>query len=59
MTPREVETVYEALATTLDAIGADKRELYLAKLALLLSHDIGDAARACARIEEAARNMEA
>lgn len=58
MTPREVETVYAALATTLDTIDAARRELFLAKLALLLSYDLGDADRACLRIEEAARNIE-
>ncbi|SDE69083.1 hypothetical protein [Ruegeria marina] len=58
MTPGEVETVYEALALNLDAVGATRRELFLAKLALLLSYDLGDADRVCLRIEEAARNID-
>jgi len=58
MTPADVETVYEALAETLDAVGADKRELFLAKLALLLSHDLGDTARVLSRIGEAAQNLD-
>ncbi|MEZ5716379.1 MAG: hypothetical protein R3D85_15200 [Paracoccaceae bacterium] len=59
MTPREVETVYEALAETLDRVGPARRELFLAKLALLLSHDLADAPRVCSRIDEAALNLEA
>ncbi|CUH64318.1 hypothetical protein TG4357_01208 [Thalassovita gelatinovora] len=58
MTPVDVETVYEALAEQLDAVG-DKTDLFLAKLALLLAHDIGDAARVCTRIAEAAQNLDA
>ena len=59
MTPRDVEVVYEALARQLDAIGSEKRELFLAKLALLLAHDLGNAAHACTRIADAARNLDA
>ncbi|WP_319825963.1 hypothetical protein [Thalassovita sp.] len=58
MTPREVETVYEALALQLDAIDPKRRDLFLAKLVLLLSHDLGDAERVCLRITEAARNIQ-
>lgn len=58
MTPREVETVYEALAVKLDSVGAPKRELFLAKLALLLSHDLGSAERVCRLVDEAARNID-
>ncbi|MCB1348621.1 MAG: hypothetical protein R3D59_04565 [Paracoccaceae bacterium] len=58
MTPREVETIYEALATTLDAVEAPRRELFLAKLALLLAHDLGDPDRVCRRIDEATRNID-
>ncbi|WP_137699361.1 DUF2783 domain-containing protein [Marimonas lutisalis] len=58
MTPRDVETVYEALALKLDAVGDTQRELFLAKLALLLSHDLGDAERVCLRIDEAALNID-
>lgn len=59
MTPKDVETVYEALALRLDDVGAQKREIFLAKLALLLSYDIGDAEKVCQRIAEASRNIDA
>lgn len=59
MTPTDVETVYEALADRLDAVGPHRRELFLAKLALLLSHDLGDAEQVCLRIAEAAENLDA
>lgn len=58
MTPREVETVYEALAIQIDAIGPEKREMFLAKLALLMAHEIGDAPRVCRMIEDAAKNID-
>ncbi|MCB1381462.1 MAG: DUF2783 domain-containing protein [Notoacmeibacter sp.] len=58
MSPADVETVYEALAETLDAIGPDKRELFLAKLALLLASEIGDPARVTLCISEAAANLD-
>ncbi len=58
MTPADVETVYETLALQLDAVDAEKRELFLAKLALLLAHDVGDAAQACRRIHEAAEDLD-
>lgn len=59
MSPADVEAVYEALAEQLDAIDADRRELFLAKLALLLSHDLGDASRVRRLIAEAASDLEA
>ncbi len=58
MTPAEVETIYEALANRLGELGAEKRELYLAKLALLMAHELGDAPRALALISEAAENLD-
>lgn len=58
MTPQDVETVYEALAQTLDTLAEDKRPLFLAKLALLMAHDLGDAARATQRIAEAAADLD-
>ncbi|EAV44566.1 hypothetical protein SIAM614_06798 [Roseibium aggregatum IAM 12614] len=58
MTPADLETVYEALAEQLDAIGPDRRELYLAKLALLLVHEIADAGRARSLVADAASNLE-
>mgnify|MGYP001261386261 FL=1 len=58
MTPRDVEIVYEALARTLDNTAAEKRDLFLSKLALLLAHELADADRVCRLIEEAAQNLD-
>jgi len=54
-----LEIVYEALATTLDANEAEKRELLFAKLALPLTHDLGDAARVKEHIAAASANLDA
>lgn len=59
MTSAELETIYEALAERLDATEAARREIYLAKLVLLLAQDLGDAARVRSRIAEAALNLDA
>ena len=37
-----LETVYDQLATAIDAVGQDKSELFLVKLALLAAQQIGD-----------------
>lgn len=42
MTDRDIETVYEAIATQIDKVGPANTELYLAKLALLLANEIGN-----------------
>lgn len=59
MTPADLETVYEAMAEQLDAIDPGKRELFLAKLVLLLSNELADAERVRQRIAEAADNLNA
>lgn len=59
MKPADLETIYEDLATTLDATEAERRELFLAKLALLLAHDLGDAARVIEHIAAASANLDA
>ena len=59
MTAAEIETVYDAMASALDDIGEDRRNLFLAKLALLLSHDLGDVDLACRRISEAGQDLNA
>ena len=43
MTPTDVETVYDALAEQIDSVGSEKSELFLIKLALLISHELSDA----------------
>ena len=37
-----LETVYDQLASAIDAVGQDKSELLLVKLALLAAQQIGD-----------------
>lgn len=59
MTPTNVERVYEALAETIDEVGAEKSELYLSKLALLLAYEIGDAESVLGLIESAREHLEA
>ena len=39
-----LETVYDRLATAIEEAGADKRELFLVKLALLNANALGDPA---------------
>ena len=58
MTPTDIETVYDCLALKIDEVAPEKSELFLAKLALLLSHEIGDAARVIELIEAAERNLD-
>ena len=59
MTPLDLEKVYDALAQSLDAVGPEKSELFLAKLALLLANDIGDSGRVLTLIEAAKCHLEA
>jgi hypothetical protein len=39
-----LESAYESLATAIDSAGEQKEALFLAKLALLLAHELGDVA---------------
>lgn len=59
MTPIQVEHIYDALAQTLDTVGAEKSELFLAKLALLLGREVGDPDRVVTLISEASANLDA
>lgn len=52
MTQQELETIHEALAEAIDTVAEDRRELYLAKLALALAEALGDLPLALAVIEE-------
>lgn len=58
MNSRDVEIVYEVLARTLDKAAAEKRDLFLSKLVLLLAHELADANRVCRLIDEAAQNLD-
>lgn len=52
-----MEDVYAALAEGIDRHGPEASEMFLAKVALLLAEDSGDAARALHLIADAQRNM--
>ncbi len=58
MTPAQVETIYEALAARLDRVSGSQRDLYLAKLVLLLARDVENVDVVLRRLEEAAENLE-
>ena len=58
MTQAETEALYEALAQGIDAAGPARAQVFLAKAALLLARDLGDAARALALIAEAGRDLD-
>ncbi len=49
-----LESVYDALATAIDAVGEARSELFLVKLALLAAHHMGDE-QAFAQLITAAR----
>lgn len=52
-----LEIVYDHLAQAIDRTGADKRELFLVKLALLNAHALGDAERFQQQLEKALLNL--
>lgn len=59
MTPTDIETVYDALAAQIDSVGPEKSELFLIKLALLISHELSDANSVIQLIDYAKRNLDA
>jgi hypothetical protein len=44
LTFEELEAAYDLLARAIDTAGPDRQSLFLAKLALVLAHETGDAA---------------
>ena len=52
-----LENVYDQLATAIDAVGADKSELMLVKLALLCANRLGDAAQFTELLQAAQRDL--
>ncbi|MEZ5933015.1 MAG: hypothetical protein R3F54_13880 [Alphaproteobacteria bacterium] len=58
MNQAELEQVYEAIARQIDRAGEKRRELFLAKLVLLLAHRNGDAAEVQRCIEDAAQSLD-
>ena len=57
MTPAEFEHSYEALAVKIDQVGEENCQIYLAKLALLMAHQIGDVSIVAKCINEAAESL--
>ena len=53
----ELEEVYDAIADAVDEAPEDKRLLFLAKLALTLASQLGDAAKVSEAIAAAARDL--
>lgn len=53
MTPEELDTVYAAISAGAAAAGADDTAGFLARLALLLAHDVGRADQVVRRVTEA------
>ena len=51
----DIEDVFEALATTIDAVGPERTPLFLAKAALALAQALEDPERALAIIADSAR----
>ena len=52
-----LETVYDQLATAIDAVGAEKSELLLVKLALLVANELGNAGRFAEMLAAAQRDL--
>ena len=52
-----LETVYDQLATAIDAVGAEKSELLLVKLALLAANQLGDAGQFAEMLAVARRDL--
>lgn len=57
MTPAEFETVYETMAETIDAVGAEQREVFLAKLCLALAHELGDGGKVLELIADCRKDL--
>ena len=53
----DLEAVYEKLATAIDAAGAEKAPVYLAKLVLLLSDQIGDSQMVLRAIDDCLHDL--
>ena len=52
-----LETAYDQLATAIDAVGEEKSELFLVKLALLAAQQLGDEAVFSDLIERAQKDL--
>jgi hypothetical protein len=54
----DLEAAYEALAMAIDSAGAQREVLFLTRLALLLSHELGDIAAFRSAITTALEDLE-
>jgi hypothetical protein len=52
-----LETIYERLAVAIDAAGPDKSQVFLAKLALMLSREIEDPKTVMAAIDACLKDL--
>ena len=59
MSRATLETFYEALAAAIDNVGPERETVFLAKLSLLLAHELADPDRAISCIAEAGRDRRA
>jgi hypothetical protein len=48
----ELENIYDELATAIDAAGPEQESVFLAKLALSLAHELGNAGRVSELIQD-------
>ncbi len=58
MSEASIEDVYEVIARGIDRVGPYRAELFLAKLALALAHELGAHERALALIEACQADLE-
>ena len=57
LTPEGLEAVWSEIAVAIDGVPRDRRELFLAKLALALARELDDPRTVTAAIELAARAL--
>ena len=58
LTPEQLDEVYTEVCRASATLGADKTELFLARLSLVLMREVGSRERVLAAIETAARDIE-
>lgn len=54
----DIESAYETLAMAIDSAGPEREALFLTRLALLLSHELGDIAAFRSAIRTALEGLE-
>ena len=54
----DLESAYETLATAIDSAGPEREALFLTRLALVLSHELGDIAAFRGAIRTALEGLE-